>query len=990
MSKLGKTIEEIFDSVVDEETVDGKISQALEDAKEYTDEELSSLKIVAVDDKLSTDSTNPVQNKAITNAINGLDERIDSLENSSGEIIANNATEDFEIVVYIYRESDKTIRLNGLPKGVTVNWGDGELYKVTETDATNGYITHTYDVSHEYRIAIFGLADSVLGGGGSRPVIPHDFAQDNSIKYKIRSVRIVNTNLEIGYASFKGCTSATVEIDSPIPASCWYYSWAGKESGTGNNDYSDALAGVRRIIVPRSALDQYKEWWGKHSWVNIVDAYGTYLEDRNVITLTSLHIFNSVSELPELGENDGGKIYLVQEGDKVAAYLWKVLSGSRRWVFQSYLKEHALYTIAEKDTVYGWEKGIYQYNFTTQEQQARQRQKARQLAGVATVEEEIEEQAEETSTHNFVNVVPDNTSVLILGAKITSTDNLAISIMKTCGAHTIDWGDGTIDRWLEYTFATHEYDSVGDYEIKLYGLTELDESMFSESLRLSMSYAIIPNGISKVPSSSFAGCTALTDVILPSIVTEIGDYAFDGCTSLANCELPKGLKSIGAYAFRGTAIKYINIPHSVTRLGDCAFANMNAWVDEVTIGAGITDVGDYVFSNTRVAIVRAYFWHTDDMTDALNSWFATIVDGQLVGYERPGEFIIYGGWLSDWIEYDHIFNDALTAPFDTQRQFNYEMQLLGVQEGDTILTEDTLQMYLADYVKDGEEGWGTQTKPGILQFNPNKGIGRANKSPTLELVPATTDEIDKKNDTSYASRNYKPICPGTLDYAVKTSLVSNKYTLTTDEKSYIRYWLGIGEGGGLTEREIDEKIENALTEASLSLNQWDQVFEMIETNVPMHLEANMEGYLVNAGAILLNGSAWLETQDKIQALENQKLFRVTGTAFEQFYGDDGQGKECRFECVCRFPNNWAQDFLHTLYDSVLNHAGVISLRLLPPADNSFYPLHDTYNSDNDMSTLVGFNTDGTFYGGATLSGTAFNVVVSVKDVVVKEIPAIDN
>ena len=199
-----------------------------------------------------------------------------------------------------------------------------------------------------------------------------------------------------------------------------------------------------------------------------------------------------------------------------------------------------------------------------------------------------------------------------------------------------------------------------------------------------------------------------------------------------------------------------------------------------------------------------------------------------------------------------------------------------------------------------------------------------------------------------------------------------------------------GGGGGLTEMEIDDKIANALLEAPLSNSQYMEVFEMIETNVTLHLELNMEAYLSNAGAVIQNSESWVTTQSRISALENQKLHRVTGTAFEQFYGDDGQGKECRFECVCKFPTRWGQDFLHSLYDRRFYDCGVISFRLLPPADNSFYPLHDTYNSDNDRSTLVGFNADGTFYGGATLSGNAFRVVVSVKDVVVEEIPATDN
>ena len=221
-------------------------------------------------------------------------------------------------------------------------------------------------------------------------------------------------------------------------------------------------------------------------------------------------------------------------------------------------------------------------------------------------------------------------------------------------------------------------------------------------------------------------------------------------------------------------------------------------------------------------------------------------------------------------------------------------------------------------------------------------------------------------------------------------VAGDNVTIVADEDNGIFKINATGGSGGLTEMEIDDKIANALIEAPLSNSQYMEAFEMIETNVPLHLEANMEGYLANAGAVLLNGSAWLETQDKIQALENKKLHRVTGTAFEQFYGDDGQGKECRFECVCKFPTRWGQDFLHSLYDRQFYDCGVISFRLLPPADNSFYPLHEVYNSSDDMGKLVGFNSDGTFYGGATLSGNAFRVVVSVKDVVVEEIPATDN
>lgn len=56
-------------------------------------------------------------------------------------------------------------------------------------------------------------------------------------------------------------------------------------------------------------------------------------------------------------------------------------------------------------------------------------------------------------------------------------------------------------------------------------------------------------------------------------ITAIPDNAFDGMTGLSYVQLPEGLQTIGAYAFRGTKLRNIDIPSSVTSIYKCAFLN---------------------------------------------------------------------------------------------------------------------------------------------------------------------------------------------------------------------------------------------------------------------------------------------------------------------------------------------------------------------------------------------------------------------------------
>ncbi len=58
----------------------------------------------------------------------------------------------------------------------------------------------------------------------------------------------------------------------------------------------------------------------------------------------------------------------------------------------------------------------------------------------------------------------------------------------------------------------------------------------------------IPEGVTKIGSESFEGCTGLTEVVLPDGVEHVMYRAFEGCSSLSSVCAPEGA-SIGFHAF---------------------------------------------------------------------------------------------------------------------------------------------------------------------------------------------------------------------------------------------------------------------------------------------------------------------------------------------------------------------------------------------------------------------------------------------------------
>ena len=106
---------------------------------------------------------------------------------------------------------------------------------------------------------------------------------------------------------------------------------------------------------------------------------------------------------------------------------------------------------------------------------------------------------------------------------------------------------------------------------------------------------VIPDSVTSIAGSAFAGCSSLTSVTIPDGVTSIGYKAFYDCSSLAGIVIPEGVTSIGDAAFSDCAsLASIVIPKGVTSIGDSAFSGCSR-LTSVVIPEGVTSIGARAF-----------------------------------------------------------------------------------------------------------------------------------------------------------------------------------------------------------------------------------------------------------------------------------------------------------------------------------------------------------------------------------------------------------
>ncbi len=104
----------------------------------------------------------------------------------------------------------------------------------------------------------------------------------------------------------------------------------------------------------------------------------------------------------------------------------------------------------------------------------------------------------------------------------------------------------------------------------------------------------IPEGLAKIPDSTFRKCETLTSVSTPASVKEIGMDAFREASALSAVTLNDGMEQIGAYAFASCSFTDIQLPASMQTIQERAFASCIK-LQTITLPQGLTTLGNNAF-----------------------------------------------------------------------------------------------------------------------------------------------------------------------------------------------------------------------------------------------------------------------------------------------------------------------------------------------------------------------------------------------------------
>lgn len=152
------------------------------------------------------------------------------------------------------------------------------------------------------------------------------------------------------------------------------------------------------------------------------------------------------------------------------------------------------------------------------------------------------------------------------------------------------------------------------------GRTELPDTLLEDS---GIRQFTVPQTVTKIGYSAFAGCTQLTAITLPAGLRELGSGAFSGCTALTGVALPDSLTALGRGAFANctsltavefpagitpaswrnssgmlrncTSLRSVKLPGTVPSLDDDFFAGCTA-LEQIVLPDSVTKIGSNLFN----------------------------------------------------------------------------------------------------------------------------------------------------------------------------------------------------------------------------------------------------------------------------------------------------------------------------------------------------------------------------------------------------------
>ncbi len=140
------------------------------------------------------------------------------------------------------------------------------------------------------------------------------------------------------------------------------------------------------------------------------------------------------------------------------------------------------------------------------------------------------------------------------------------------------------------TYKDYEYAVNDDGTVMITRYTGSDDSIYIPD-------EIDGKKVMKIGGGSFNECKTLTYVVIPEGVTEIGAHAFSDCSALEYIEIPKSVTTIGTGAFRNcSALTSVDIPEGVKIIESGTFSECVS-LSSVTIPEGVEIIRHDSFYN---------------------------------------------------------------------------------------------------------------------------------------------------------------------------------------------------------------------------------------------------------------------------------------------------------------------------------------------------------------------------------------------------------
>ena len=134
---------------------------------------------------------------------------------------------------------------------------------------------------------------------------------------------------------------------------------------------------------------------------------------------------------------------------------------------------------------------------------------------------------------------------------------------------------------------------------------------------------VIPNGITKIESEAFEGCTGLTAITIPEGVEQIASHAFKDCTGLATLILPKSVTQLCSYWSHGASyavgafVDCDNLKEVFCYAEEPPTWGLNSWIN-------FSKVTLHVPAGCKEAYAADYFWslYEENIVEMANIKFA--------------------------------------------------------------------------------------------------------------------------------------------------------------------------------------------------------------------------------------------------------------------------------------------------------------------------------------------------------------------------------